>query len=254
MLKDEVRIIELVERMITRRKEQMSLNTEVESVRQEKVIDMMINAAKGREDFSEKQVIDNSVTLLLAGHETTANLLTWTVYLLAIHPEWQKQAHAEVEGFSNLDFKEVSQLKTISMILWESLRLFPPQPIIGRVCTRENVAGGLVIPEKMEIVASLFALHCNRDIWGDNADEFQPKRFANGINKACKNPLAFLPFGSGPRTCIGQSLALLEARVILYFMLKTYSWELSPSYQHSPDITLTLQPRFGMPIILTRRN
>jgi cytochrome P450 len=242
--------------MIKRRKERLVSNKGAGLAMQARALDAMINgAATGAKEgmnFTEKQVIDNGTTLLLAGHETTANLLTWTVYLLAVHREWQERARVEAKGLETLDFKQVSQLKTISMILWESLRLFPPQPVIGRVCVRENVAGGLLIPEKMETITSLLALHCNPDVWGDDAEEFKPKRFANGINKACKNSSAFLPFGLGPRTCIGQSLALLEARVILYFMLKTYSWELSPAYRHAPDVTLTLQPGFGMPIVLTR--
>lgn len=223
-----------------------------DSSKQALAIDLMIEMAKDSQDLNADLVLGNSATLLLAGHETTASLVTWTVYLLGTHSFWQEQARAEVQGVEDLDVKKVSQLKALGMILWESLRLFPPQPIIGRRCMRENTVQGVVIPKDIEVVAFVSSIHRNKDVWGEDSDEFKPSRFANGINKACKTPSSFLPFGSGPRTCLGQSLALLEAKVILYFMLKNYSWEISPDYQHCPDVTLTLQPRFGLPIILVR--
>lgn len=250
IIEDENLLLSVITGLVNKGKQQAV--SYLESTKQGLMLDLMILRARETEDFSHKLVLDNSATFLLAGHETTANLLAWTVYLLATHPSWQERARAEVQGVKDLDLKQMIQLKTLGMILWESLRLFPPQPIIGRLCRRENTVHGVLVPEKMEVIASVSALHRNKDVWGEDSEEFKPSRFANGINKASKNPLSFLPFGSGPRTCIGQSLAFLEARVILYFMLQKYSWELSPSYQHCPDVTLTLQPRFGMPIILAK--
>lgn len=215
-------------------------------------IDLMIETAKNHENFNANLILGNSATLLLAGHETTASLVTWTVYLLGTNLSWQKHARAEVQSVEDLDVKKLSQLKTLGMIFWEALRLFPPQPIIGRRCVRENTVEGVTIPKDIEVIALVSAIHRNKQVWGEDSNEFKPSRFAKGINKACKTPASFLPFGSGPRTCLGQSLALLEAKVILYFMLKNYSWEVCSDYQHSPDVTLTLQPRFGMPIILSR--
>uniref|UniRef100_A0A7I4BU64 Cytochrome P450 n=1 Tax=Physcomitrium patens TaxID=3218 RepID=A0A7I4BU64_PHYPA len=206
--------------------------------------------------LTEKQLLDNALTVLLAGHETTASLLTWTIYLLAKHPLWQKRARAEVEEFCPggvVEPQVLSHLKLLGMILLESLRLFPPVPLIGRMCIKDNKVGpDLLIPEGLEIVIPVAVLHRDRTIWGDNADEFAPARFGNGISGACGNPLAFLPFGAGPRTCIGQTLALSEAKAVLAVMLPLFSWKLSTSYRHSPDVTLTMMPEFGMPVVLEK--
>lgn len=207
------------------------------------------------EKLTEKQVIDNCVTFLLVGHETTASLLAWTTYLLALHPDWQERTRVEAaELFQKdaLQWSDLSHLNTLNMILSESLRMFPPQPLVGRTCVRENSLGQFVIPKKLEVFIPIVSLHYSKEFWGDDADEFRPERFANGLSGASKNPLAFLPFGSGPRTCIGQAFALTEARIVLAMMLSKFSWKLSPRYQHCPDVTLTLYPSFGMPIVLKR--
>eukprot|EP00249_Psilotum_nudum_P010748 c22737_g1_i1 orf=113-1573(-) len=218
------------------------------------LIDMMLKELTRKDPIlSTNQVQDNCLTFLLAGHETTASLLTWTIYLLALHPIWQERARAEVANVfqgHELSWMVLNHLKTVNMILFESLRLFPPQAVIGRTCVKENMVGNYSIPMKLEVVIPIAVLHRDEDLWGKDAEDFQPDRFTNGISGACRHPLSFLPFGSGPRTCIGQALALLESRIVLALMLLRYRWKLSPCYQHCPDVTLTLQPKFGMPIIL----
>lgn len=207
------------------------------------------------EKLTEKQVIDNCVTFLLVGHETTASLLAWTTYLLALHPDWQERTRVEAAELCQKDalqWSDLSHLKTLNMILHESLRMFPPQPLVGRTCVSENSLGQFVIPKKLEVFIPIVSLHYSKEFWGDDADEFRPERFANGLSRASNNPLAFLPFGSGPRTCIGQVFALTEARVVLAMMLNKFSWKLSPQYQHCPDVALTLYPSFGMPIVLKK--
>lgn len=202
----------------------------------------------------EQEVMDNCLTFLLAGHETTASLLTWTVYLLALHPLWQERARAEVEEFCQsgqlVDNQSIGRLKTVSMILLEALRLFPPQPVIGRRSLRDTRAGTYSVASGLEILIPVAAIHRDQQFWGSDSNEFRPARFANGIHGACKEPMAYLPFGTGPRTCLGQGLALLEAKAILAVILPRCSWRLSPSYRHSPDVTLTLQPKYEMPVIL----
>ncbi|CAM6014883.1 unnamed protein product [Sphagnum balticum] len=216
--------------------------------------------------LSRDQLMNNAQTFLLAGHETTASLLTWTIYLLAEHPLWQERARAEVEEFCHQGgdqfAQELNRMKTVTMILYESMRLFPPVPLIGRTCIENNTIGAnstttattgkLVIAKGLEIVIPVAMVHRDPGIWGDDADQFQPARFANGISGACGNPFAFIPFGAGPRTCIGQTLALSEARTVLAAMLPMFSWTLAPGFRNILDVTLTLQPRFGMPIVLTR--
>ncbi|KAJ7551888.1 hypothetical protein O6H91_06G033400 [Diphasiastrum complanatum] len=194
-------------------------------------------------NISTGQVLDNCLTFLLAGHETTSSLLSWTVYLLSLNQLWQERARAEVQEFFSwhMHWKNLTNLKLINMILFESLRLFPPQPVIGRHCMKKNLVGEYEVDKGMEILIPIAALHRDQDLWGDDANEFRPSRFANGINGACKDPSAYLPFGTGPRTCIGQTLALTEARTILAVMLDNYAWELSPAYKHYPH----LQPSYN---------
>ncbi|KAH9310971.1 hypothetical protein KI387_026006, partial [Taxus chinensis] len=209
------------------------------------------------EKLIEKQVIDNCVTFLLVGHETTAILLTWTVYLLSLHPNWQERARVEATELwlkdDALSLSDLSHLKTLNMIILESLRMYPPQPLVGRSCIKENPVGELVIPEKLEVVMPIAALHYSKEYWGDDAEEFKPERFTNGLARACKDRFAFLPFGMGPRTCIGQSFSFMEARVVLAMMLYKFSWKISPHYRHCPDIiSLILRPSFGMPIIMEK--
>ncbi|KAI5072399.1 hypothetical protein GOP47_0012505 [Adiantum capillus-veneris] len=249
IMEDEKHLLTTIKELVCKREQTLNSRSSKEGL----AIDLLIERAQGKENSNPSLVIDNTSTLILAGHETTANLLTWTVYLLGTHLNWQEEARSEAQGIIELDMKNMSQLKILGMILWESLRLYPPQPIIARRCMRENTVSDIIIPKGLEVIIPVSAMHRNKDVWGQDSEEFKPGRFANGINKACKVPSSFLPFGSGPRTCIGQTLALLEAKVTLYHMLKNYSWEISPGYQHCPDVTLTLQPLFGMPIILVRQ-
>lgn len=221
------------------------------------LLDVMMEATTTEpKKLTKKQLVDNALTFLLAGHETTASLLTWTIYLLAKHPLWQERARAEVEEFCPDGFIEpqvLTHLKLVGMILFESLRLFPPVPLIGRTCIQTNRVGPtLVVPEGLEIVIPVAVVHRDKTIWGENADEFWPARFGDGISGACGNPLAFIPFGAGPRTCIGQTLAISEAKAVLAVMLPLFTWKLGSSYSHSPDVTLTMMPEFGMPIVLEK--
>eukprot|EP00246_Nothoceros_aenigmaticus_P016319 TRINITY_DN732_c0_g2_i1.p1 TRINITY_DN732_c0_g2~~TRINITY_DN732_c0_g2_i1.p1 ORF type:complete len:401 (-),score=28.43 TRINITY_DN732_c0_g2_i1:384-1586(-) len=206
------------------------------------------------EQLTPEEVVDNSLTVLLAGHETTASLLTWTVYLLALHPGWQERARAEVvevcASGEQVDQGRINRLKIVSMILLESLRLFPPQPVVGRRSLKENRVGKYSLPAGSEILIPIAAIHRDERFWGTDSGKFEPGRFANGIHGACKESMAYLPFGTGPRTCLGQGLALLEAKAILAVILPRCSWKLSPGYLHSPQVTLTLQPKYGMPVIL----
>ncbi|XP_057822865.2 cytochrome P450 CYP72A616 isoform X2 [Cryptomeria japonica] len=209
------------------------------------------------ENLNEKQIVDNCITFLLVGHETTAILLTWTTYLLSVHPNWQEKARIEAaelwQKHDPLTLPDLGHLKTLNMILLESLRMYPPQPLIGRACIKENSVGEFLIPEKLEVVMPIPALHYSKEYWGDDPEEFRPERFANGLAHACKNPFTFLPFGTGPRTCIGQSFAFAEAKLVMAMMLYRFSWKISPHYRHCPDIiSLTLRPSFGMPIIMEK--
>ncbi|XP_011101783.1 cytochrome P450 CYP749A22-like [Sesamum indicum] len=161
--------------------------------------------------ISLDDVIDECKVFFLAGHETTSSLLSWTFLLLAIHTDWQDKARKEVLelfGQENPTAEGLPRLKTASMIINEALRLYGPVASLVRRVARKVRVGKYVLPANMELQISPLALHRNPEIWGEDAHLFKPERFAEGIATATRNnPMAFLPFGYGPRTCVGLNFA-----------------------------------------------
>lgn len=206
--------------------------------------------------LSTQQVIDDCKTFFFAGHETTANLLAWTMVLLSLNQEWQEKARQEVwevcgnEGEPNA--KNLQKLKVVEMILNESLRLYPPVPAFGRRELFDTVKldDGTVLPRGVTSIVLSAYIHRDKEVWGEDADEFRPDRFANGVSHACKNPYAFMPFGMGPRICIGQNFAIMEAKVILALIVRNFQFRLSPSYLHAPTTNITMRPRHGVQVLL----
>jgi cytochrome P450 len=138
------------------------------------------------------------------------------------------------------------------MILYEVLRLYPPVVAMNRRTHRPTELGGVTYPAGVMLVTPVMFIHRDPALWGDDAGEFNPGRFADGVSKACKDPGAFVPFSWGPRICIGQNFALLEAKVAICFMLQRFAFELSPAYVHAPYTVLTLHPQHGVLVRLRR--
>ena len=136
----------------------------------------------------------------------------------------------------------------LSMILNESLRLYPPIIAAIRRAKTDVELGGYKIPRGMELLIPILAVHHDPLIWGNDANEFNPARFAEGVARAAKHPVAFIPFGLGVRTCIGQNLAILQAKLALAIILQRFSFTLAPSYQHAPTVLMLLYPQYGAPI------
>ncbi|XP_051225071.1 cytochrome P450 CYP72A616 [Lolium perenne] len=191
-----------------------------------------------------------------AGMDTTAVLLTWAMVALSMHPEWQDRAREEVQrvfGDSQPDFDGISQLKIVAMILYEVLRLYPPVVQFDRQTYEEVELGGVRYPPGVTLSLPIVFLHHDPDVWGEDADEFRPERFAEGISKASRNgSRAFFPFGWGPRICVGQNFAMVEAKMALSKILQRFSFGLSPAYMHAPFPVSTLQPDHGAQIMLKK--
>ncbi|KAB2019535.1 hypothetical protein ES319_D07G002700v1 [Gossypium barbadense] len=198
-------------------------------------------------------MVEECKTFLFAGKHTTSNLLTWTTVLLAMHPQWQVQAREEVIrvcGSRDVPTKDdVVKLKTLTMILNESLRLYPPTIATIRQAKVDVKLGDYIIPRGTELLIPILALHHDQAIWGSNANEFYPPRFSGGVARAAKHPLGFIPFGLGVRTCIGKNLAILQAKLTLSIILQRFSFKLAPTYQHAPTVSMLLYPQHGAPII-----
>lgn len=207
--------------------------------------------------YTSQQLMDECKTFFFTGHETTSLLLTWTLMLLASNPSWQDRAREEtlhlIQG-EPTDSDILSKLKVLGMILFESLRLYTPATLLARQAFVDMRVGDLHIPKGLSVWVPVLAIHHDKSIWGEDADEFRPERFGEGVANACKHPMAYMPFSFGPRNCVGQNFAIMEAKVVLSILLSRFRFHLSPHYKHAPVFVLTLKPKHGVPIIVERLN
>ncbi|XP_061993264.1 cytochrome P450 CYP749A22-like [Rosa rugosa] len=220
-------------------------------------IGLLLNAhhdVDDRSKISVDDVIDQCRAFYFAGQETTNGLLAWTVLLLALHPDWQGEARKEVLqifGKQNPNPDGIAKLKTMSMIINESLRLYPPVIQFVRKPGREVRLGKFILPANIQLVIPNVAFHHDPQIWGPEAQLFKPERFSEGVAKATKdNMAAFLPFGMGPRICVGFNFATTETKIALSMILQRYTFTLSPGYVHSPLQFLTVRPQRGIQVML----
>ncbi|XP_057865275.2 11-oxo-beta-amyrin 30-oxidase-like [Cryptomeria japonica] len=218
------------------------------------MMDAYKNELKDKKNFlslSLQHMVDECKTFFTAGSETTATLLTWTLIILGMHTNWQDQAREEVLHIFNKEipkFEALSRLKLVNMIFYEVLRLYPPATFLTRKADKTMQLGNLTIPAGTELVLPTLMVQHDEELWGKYAKVFNPLRFSEGISKASTHPAAFTSFGFGPRTCIGQNFALIEAKVILIMILQHFSFSISPTYIHAPALVFTLQPLHGAQI------
>jgi len=216
--------------------------------------DLLARLARARdpetgEPMSEKQLIDNLVTFLAAGHETTAKALTWTLYLLARAPEWQERILAEIDavvGREPVSAEHLERLPVTRAVLKEAMRLYPPAPIMTRLAAQDMTLGPATIKAGTLIVIPIFAVHRHRKLWED-PDRFDPARFTPE-REAKYARTQFMPFGFGPRTCIGGTFAMMEGGAILATLVRRARFEWDGVHAPEPISRVTLRPKGGMPL------
>jgi cytochrome P450 len=195
----------------------------------------------------------NIVTFIGAGHETTANALTWTLYLLSQSPDWR--ARVEDEADVQLDAGQMDTLAermpVTKAVLEEALRLYPPAAMLTRAAINADEIGGKRICAGTIVTVSPFLLHRHRTLW-ESPDDFDPNRFL-GVNRDRIDRFAYIPFGAGPRVCIGMGFALQEAIIVLAHLTKTFQFDLAADHVVRPIQRITLRPQGGMPMTMRVR-
>lgn len=200
--------------------------------------------------MNASELRDNLLTFIVAGHETTALTLSWALYLCAFDPAVQAHAAAEAQAAGpRITAADLPRLPYVQQVVQEALRLYPPGALISRTARREDTLCGQQIRPGDTVMLPIYALHRHRLLW-DNPDAFDPERFAPGVER---DRFAFLPFGGGPRICIGASFALQEAAIILATLLSRFDFALVPGRDPYPRMILTLRPEGGVWLRATPR-
>ena len=206
------------------------------------------------EGMDEKQLRDEVITLLISGHETTTLLLTWFFYCLGRYPELEAQVQDEVDRTLNGRLPTVEDIPNLvytRQVIDETLRLFPPAYALSRWCADDDVIGGFATPASAVITLCPFITHRMPEFW-PRPHEFDPERF-NPANKKERHRFAYIPFGAGPRQCIGESFALTESILVAAAIAQRFRLLIPDGYVAQLDPQITLHPKGGMPLQFERR-
>jgi cytochrome P450 len=209
---------------------------------------------EGGRRMTDAQVRDESMTLFIAGHETTSMALTWTWYLLSENPEAERQLHEEVDtviGNRRATVADVLRLKYTRMVLAESMRLYPPAWVIGRRNIDEYAIGDFNIPADSLILMSQWVMHRDQRYYS-KATVFDPERWTDDAAQT-RPKLSYFPFGAGPRVCIGESFAWTEGVLLLATIAQRWRMRLVPDHLVRPQPLVTLRPRNGVKMIVEQR-
>ncbi|WP_432548090.1 cytochrome P450 [Kineococcus sp. SYSU DK004] len=215
----------------------------------EDVVGLMLRAG-----LSDAEVRDELVTFVVAGHETVASSLTWTLDLLARHPGAQQRLHAELDelldgGRRSPGWEDLRGLRFTRAVLEESLRLYPPAWVITRRALEDDVVAGVEVPAGTLVIVCTWALHRHPAVW-EEPEEFRPERFLD----AARRERGYVPFGAGPRLCIGRDLALVESVLLLAELLRTRSLAPAPGPRPAVESLVTLRPRGGLHLLVRDRD
>jgi cytochrome P450 len=203
--------------------------------------------------MSDRQIRDEVLTLFLAGHETTALALTWTFMLLSQHPNAERRLRDEVRSLASdrpLGRPDMAALPFTTAVIRESMRLHPPAWIIGREPTEDIELGGYRVPAGTQLLIPMFMMHRDPEYFV-RPNSFEPDRWLDGLAERLPRTV-YMPFGGGPRVCIGNHFAMMEAVLLLATIVRDWSFRVQPGYEPELVPSITLRPRHGMPGIVQR--
>jgi len=232
---------QIVDGIVSRRRQ--------DSIDHDDLLSMLLHAqdADTGERMSDQQVSDEVITLLLAGHETTSNALSWTRYLLAQHPEAEAKLHDELDSVLGGRLPTMDDLERLPynrMVIEEALRLYPPAWVVSRNAIAEDEICGYRVPAHAYVLLLPYTVHRHPDFW-EHPDTFDPERFTPE-RSAVRPRYAYFPFGGGPRQCIGNTFAMTEAQLILATIAQRYRLSLAPDHEVGTEPLITLRPRNGI--------
>jgi len=202
--------------------------------------------------LTDVEIRDQLLTLFIAGHETTSHALTWTLYLLSQHPRVEAELRRELRQTLNgrsPRYEDLGGLPYTRMVFDESMRLFPPAYTVARRAEADTTIGHYAVPKGSEVIVWIYRTHRLARVWPE-PDRFDPERFrpeASSDRPKC----AYLPFGAGPRACIGKVFAQVEGQLLLASLLQHFHFELEAGHPVEPLPRITLSPKHGMRMILT---
>jgi len=204
--------------------------------------------------MTDQQLRDEVMTIFVAGHETTANAMTWLTYLVSQHPEAEQRLLAEIDGqwpAEGLTQGNITRFAYARQVIEESLRVYPSIWSIGRRCNEADEIGGFRIPEGMNIVVPIFHFHWSERYWKE-PQRFDPDRFAPE-RRPPADPMIYFPFGAGPRSCIGNHFALQELAIMTAIFHRHFTFQVEPGFRVEPDPLITLRPKHGMRMMVSQR-
>ena len=207
------------------------------------------------EGLTDLEIRDELMTIIFAGHETVSTALTWAWYLLSKNPDVERSLHAEVDevlGERTATFEDVPNLRYTTMLLEETMRLYPPLWLVTRMAREDDEIGGFHIPARSTIILSAYVTHRHTRYWenpeGCDPERFTPERSAN------RHRFAYYPFIHGPRRCVGSAFGMMEMQLVIATVAQQLRLELEPGYQTAFKADISLRPRDGMPMLPRRRS
>ncbi len=242
------RLDEIVDGIVAARREQPSANGDI--------VDRLLAARdeNSGQGMSTAQMRDELITLMLAGHETSATALVWTLYLLSRNPEVEHELLAELEqvlGGRAATSTDLANTPYLKQVVQESMRLYPPVWGIARKSTQDETFGDYRIPAQSYLSIGIYSMQRNPAFWHDPL-RFDPSRFAPNRNDD-RHPYCYIPFSAGPRACIGASMAMLEIQLVLAQILQQFKVTPRPDHPIETHAAVTLKPKHGVPVTLSPR-
>jgi cytochrome P450 len=203
------------------------------------------------ERFDTDEMVDQVAIFFLAGHETSASALAWALYLLALYPEWQDRVADEAQTLQSGDFAEAGRLRVARDVFRETLRLYPPVPMMVRETTCPQQMRDRTALAGSQVVLSPWHLHRHERLW-DRPDAFDPARWQTENGKACGRD-AYIPFSAGPRVCTGAGFAMVEGPLLLAMLCRDFRFARVPDRAPMPVAHLTVRSKDGIWLQVTRR-